>query len=598
MSARPAGLPGLSPPAGEVIGWLDAVAEPLLVLEAAPAGVRLVHVNEALCQAVSLDRHAMLEQGLEAWLGREPLDRLAGAVRSALLSGRARCRELDPSGAMIELRRIHGRDKDYCVGTLRLPAGTSAAPLSRDELKHRSDLLTTAMDLEGMVAWSWQLHPDELCLEYRAAAAEFVPMEEPTLGSFFKQVFPNDRERVREVVRDALRDDQIHQVEFRFVTPDGTLRWLSSALKRFLDESGQPAGLIGASRDITRRKDVYQELADNEQRLRAVLDNEPECVKIVDRDYVLRMINPAGLAMVGATDPEQVIGQDARELVAPEHRAAFEAFHERVLDGSTEMLEFEIVGLEGERRWVESHAAPLRNADGEVTGQLAVTRDVTESRRLSQSLIEAADLEQRRIGEDLHDGLGQDLTGIALMLKGLQGQLERPAEAIRGDIEEVIQLVNRAMQGTRALARGLTPVALEQGGLEQALRQLVERTQDSGTIRVQLTVRSAMAGRLPSKTAIQLYRIAQEAFTNALRHAAATRLQVSLLDTRQGLRLRIADDGRGLPPDAADGEGLGLRTMKYRARLVGATLDLSRRAAGGTAVVVRLPVASRREGGA
>ena len=598
MSARPHARPGSALPAADVVTWLDAVVDPLLVVQEAPAGLRLVHANEALCQAVSIDRPVLLSQGLGAWLEAEPLERLTRAVRSALRGGRARCRELDRAGSIVELRRIRGRDADYCVGLLRLPAGTSTVPLSRDELKHRADLLTTAMALEGMVAWSWQLHSDELLLEYRAEAAEFVSLQEPVLRSFLDRVFADDRTRVNAFAREALRDDRIHKVEFRFRARTGELRWISSAARRFLDGTGQPAGLVGASRDITRRKQVYKELADNEQRLRTVLDNEPECVKIVDRDYVLRMINPAGLAMVGASDPQQAIGQDVRELVAPEHRGAFEAFHERVLEGSTEMLGFEIVGLTGGRRWVESHAAPLRNADGEVTGQLAVTRDVTESRRLSQSLIEAAEVEQRRIGHDLHDGLGQDLTGIALMLKGLQGQLERPAEAIRGDIEEVIQLVNRAMQGTRALARGLTPVALEQGGLEQALRELASRVQDPGVIRVQLTLRSALAERLPPRTAIQLYRIAQEALNNALRHADATRLRVSLLDTRSGLRLRIADDGRGLPPDAAAGEGLGLRTMKYRAGLVGASLDLSRRASGGTAVVVTLPVAPRGEDGA
>jgi len=598
VSARPEVTAGQYPPAGDVIAWLDAVSEPLLVVEEDEAAIRLVHVNEALCQAVSIDRQALLSQGLEAWLDPEPLGRLTRAVRSALLGGRARCRDTDPSGTMIELRRIRGRDRDYCVGALRLPAGSSPVPLSRDELKRRADLLATAMDLEGMVAWSWKRDSDEICLEYRAAAAQFVSLEEPLLRSFFEKVHSDDQERVRDVVREAMRDHEIHQVEFRFFTSDGQLRWISSALKRFVDEAGQPAGLVGASRDITRRKHFFEELADNEQRLRTVLDNEPECVKIVDRDFVLTMMNPAGLAMIGATDPEQAIGHDARELVAPEHRTAFEAFHERVLEGSTEMLEFEIVGLQGDRRWLESHAAPLRNADGEIIGQLAVTRDVTESRRLSQSVIEAADLEQRRIGQDLHDGLGQDLTGIALMLKGLQGQLERPAGAIRGDIEEIIQLVNRAMQGTRALARGLTPVALEQAGLEQALRQLVARAQESGTLQVRLSLRSELAERLQPKTAIQLYRIAQEAFNNALRHAGATLLQVSLRDTGSSLRLRIADNGRGLPPDAADGEGLGLRTMKYRAALVGATLELSRRAQGGTAVTVTLPATSCGQGGA
>jgi len=298
--------------------------------------------------------------------------------------------------------------------------------------------------------------------------------------------------------------------------------------------------------------------------------------------------------MIGAAEAADVVGRDVRDLVAPGHREAFEAFHQRVLAGSTEILAFEIIGLGGQRRWVESHAAPLRNAQGEVTGQLAVTRDVTESRRLSRALIEAADVEQRRIGHDLHDGLGQDLTGVALMLKGLQGHLDRPAEAIRADLEEVIRLVNQMLRNTRALARGLSPVALEQGGLRQALRQLVSRVRETGKVRARLTLRSESIDTLEHQAAIQLYRIAQEACTNALRHAQASRLDVSLLDTRDGLKLRIADDGRGLPDEGPGGEGLGLPIMNYRAGLIGAVLEVAPRPQGGTAVVVTLPVGRGR----
>lgn len=596
MSARAEGLGRLTSPAGDVVAWLDAVAEPLLLLVETGGGIRLVHVNEALCQAVQLDRETLLLRGLHAWLDENSVERLCRAAYSAFASGRSRCRDIDSSGAIVELRRVRRRGRDYCLGTLRLATGTSPAPLSRDELKHRAELMRTAMDLEAMVAWTWELHSDELCLEYRAAAAEFVPLAEPRLQAFFERVYPDDRARVTQVVREALRDDRTHQVEFRYVTPTGQLRWISSALKRFLDEQGDPGGLVGASRDVTRRKDVYRELAEGEQWLRTVLDNEPECVKLVDHGYALQMMNPAGLAMIGAERAEQAVGLDVRGLIAPEHRAAFEAFHARVMGGATEVLEFEIIGLRGERRRVESHAAPLRDAQGTIIGQLSVTRDVTESRRLSRSLIEEADREQWRIGRDLHDGLGQDLTGISLMLRGLQGQLNRPQGAVRADIEEIIGLVNRMQQNTRALARGLSPVALEQGGLEQALRQLIARARESGQLGARLSVRSDNLGKLEPGPALQLYRIAQEALTNVLRHAGATRLDVSLADTTAGLRLRIADNGCGLPANSADERGLGLRSMEYRASLMGATLEVVRRPQGGTAVVVTLPTRPGSDG--
>ena len=117
------------------------------------------------------------------------------------------------------------------------------------------------------------------------------------------------------------------------------------------------------------------------------------------------------------------------------------------------------------------------------------------------------------------------------------------------------------------------------------------RARESGQIKARLTVRSDVLEDLEPEAATQLYRIAQEAFTNALRHAQATRLDVSLADTRSGLRLRIADDGRGLPSDAGKGAGLGLPGMGYRAGLIGAKLEILRNASRGTAVVVTLPAA-------
>jgi PAS domain-containing protein len=138
VSARPAVLTRLSPPAGDVIAWLDAVTEPLLVLEEGTSGLQLVHVNEALCQAVRLDRETLLARGLSAWLGEEARGRLVRAAQSAFMGGRARCRDLDGSGAIAELRRIRGRDRVYCLGTLRLPAGTSAVP-GRTGASRRAD---------------------------------------------------------------------------------------------------------------------------------------------------------------------------------------------------------------------------------------------------------------------------------------------------------------------------------------------------------------------------------------------------------------------------------------------------------------------------
>jgi PAS domain S-box-containing protein len=470
-----------------------------------------------------------------------------------------------------------------------------AAALSGDQLARHLDLLRTALDLESMAAWSWDRRPDRMRVEFRAAAADFLRGSRPTLSAFLSQVHPDDRRRVTNRVNEALRRDGIHRVEFRFTGPDGRQRWLSSAFKRFLDARGRPAGLVGASRDITVRKDFYRELAESEARLRTVLETEPECVKLIDGPGIVRMMNPAGLAMVEADAEGDVIGRQALGLVAPEHRAAFADFHERVMAGHTEVLEFEIIGLKGTRRWMESRAAPLRNAAGGIVGQLAVARDVTERRALSRAIIETASREQERIGHDLHDGLGQELTGIALMLKGLQAQLDRPRAELERDVEEILQLANHALQSARAIARGLSPVALERGGLAEALRLLVAGARESTPAKLRLTIRSSMEELLDLPVRLHLYRIAQEALGNAVRHAGARRISISVDKARHRVRLRVTDDGKGLPARGGTGDGLGQRIMRYRAQLIGASIEFLRRPAGGTAVVVQWPARPGRK---
>lgn len=146
---------------------------------------------------------------------------------------------------------------------------------------------------------------------------------------------------------------------------------------------------LGVAVDITERKRSQERLAENESRLRAIIDAEPECVKVLDRDGRLASMNRAGLAMVEADTPEQVVGQTVLSLVAPEYRASFAELSRRVLAGDSGTLEFEIIGLKGTRRWLETHAVPLRNPQGEIHSLLGITRDITKRKRAEQALRES-----------------------------------------------------------------------------------------------------------------------------------------------------------------------------------------------------------------
>lgn len=138
--------------------------------------------------------------------------------------------------------------------------------------------------------------------------------------------------------------------------------------------------------DISQFKRTEQALAESEAKLKAIIETEPECVKVLAPDGTLTQINRAGLDMIEAESEQQVIGARVVDLVVPEHRAAFNALGERVGRGETGSLEFEIIGLKGRRRWLDTHAVPMRDADGQVTGLLGVTRDITERKQAQQEL--------------------------------------------------------------------------------------------------------------------------------------------------------------------------------------------------------------------
>jgi PAS domain S-box-containing protein len=167
---------------------------------------------------------------------------------------------------------------------------------------------------------------------------------------------------------------------------DGTAFWNALQISPILNERMQKIGYLGIQRDITSRREAELSLQQSENRLRTILDLEPECVKLLSVDCRLVEMNPAGLAMIEAPSIEQVRGADVLSLIEPSHRSHFLKMHQQVLAGSNGHCQFPIVGLKGTKRWLETHAVPFRNADGVITGLLSVTRDITSRKSAEDSL--------------------------------------------------------------------------------------------------------------------------------------------------------------------------------------------------------------------
>jgi PAS domain S-box-containing protein len=372
-------------------------------------------------------------------------------------------------------------------------------------------------------------------------------------------------------------------LELFAVRKDGVEFPVEVSLSPIVDEMG--VLVIAAIRDLTERKRAEAALRASEARLRTIVETEPDCVKVVSPDGQVLELNAAGHAMFEVDSIEQANEYGLLNFVCPEYRAAFRDMHQAVMGGVIGKLEFAIVGHKGTRRWLQCHSAPMRDATGAVVGRLAIVRDITERKQLESALLKASNREQQRLGHELHDGLGQDLTGISLLAAALGSAASQGKGPGADELLRLATMTGRAIATCRAIARGLAPVSDATGGLVQALHEMVTLQRDSHRVDVRFEAIAAAPIRLRSDAQDHLYRIAQEAVTNAQKHGRAELIKVTLNVQPMLVRLEVLDNGLGLAPEGAKSTGMGLKIMRYRAAMIGARLSIERADPGGTVVV-------------
>lgn len=256
-----------------------------------------------------------------------------------------------------------------------------------------------------------------------------------------------------------------------------------------------------------------------------------------------------------------------------------------------------IVHKDGSRFWGSIFLAHIEadpaNPIGK-TGQAVTIRDLTERRTLEREILDISERERVRIGHDLHDGLGQELSGTAMLSIALAQRLtdadsappSPAAVAAAADAEQIADLIHESIRHTRELARGLCPLDMDEEGLPAAIRQLADRIARLPGVRCECQLPARVG--VDSAVALHLHRIAQEAINNAVRHGKASLVTIRLFEEAGQLTLIVADDGIGIPDPAPPGNGLGLRLMRYRAKMIGGSVQISRNSPRGTVVTCRV----------
>jgi signal transduction histidine kinase len=237
----------------------------------------------------------------------------------------------------------------------------------------------------------------------------------------------------------------------------------------------------------------------------------------------------------------------------------------------------------GDRHWLITTFPMIERSGRKIQGLAGI--DITQRRLVERELLRVSDAEKNRIGSDLHDGLGQYLTGISCLSAALRDKLQTQGRKEAEDAATISSLVQEAISQTRALARGLCPVQLETSGLETALEDLTFQVQRLHGLECQFVPRGKVD--VETSIALHLYRIAQEAINNAVKHSSAKRIVVTADFAKESKILTIEDDGCGFDPDVEHGPSSGMSLMPYRAAMIGGTLTVTSQPNCGTKVECR-----------
>jgi PAS domain S-box-containing protein len=457
-----------------------------------------------------------------------------------------------------------------------------AQKLAKIALENSTDWLKLSMNMAHMHAWRWNRSTDTLEFAIVDGQMVHLPRVFPGMKKLMSRVHPKDRLAVRRAIDHAFERRTEVQKEFRLKSHDGRYRAYAAIAQPLFDAADQPSGLVGVTQDVTARYESQARLRRSEELLRTTTANTADTLLLVDTELRIRFINrdARGMAI------DDIVGRDIAFLLPESARdIVIERLRRVLVTGETATYEFDVNSNGAETQYFENRAVLVRDA-GIGTGISITMRNITVRRRLEQEILDVSSRERQAIGRDLHDGLGQELTGVALMLRGLATRIEARCPETKDQVEEIVSLVNQSIDTARSLARGLLPVNTDGGGLAGALRSLADRSRDVYGLNVDCRVRVAPERPLNEATANHLFRIAQEALTNTARHARASSVAIFLLVTSRKFLLRITDDGVGIADPSKDGSGMGLKIMKYRANMIGATFEIRPNHPHGTVIGV------------
>ena len=325
------------------------------------------------------------------------------------------------------------------------------------------------------------------------------------------------------------------------------------------------------------------------------MDTIVDAVITIDEHGTIHDFNPAAERMFGYKAKE-IIGKSVNVLMPSPHSANHDKYVKRYLKtGERRIIGIgrEVLGLRRDGSTFPMDLAVSEVKLGKRRLFTGIARDVTDRKQAEEMITRISEMERRQFGQELHDSLGQQLTGLSLLAKALENKLTRD-RAVHADAVGITALSSRILDEVKMQAHGLYPIELERHGLSAALSELSFIQERLFRIACTYECPTELPP-LETHEALHLYRISQEAVSNAIKHGRAKHVRMKLEKSGEVLKLTVEDDGSGIPPDAERKGGMGLSIMRYRANTLGAKMEFRRGPRAGTLVTCTWFMADRKQ---
>jgi PAS domain S-box-containing protein len=456
---------------------------------------------------------------------------------------------------------------------------------AEETLKQISGRLQESQRIAGIGSWEIDVAQstgwwsDETFRIFGEEPSAYLPSQE----LFVAKIHPEDRPRFLKTVARAIEDGEPYSIDYRIVLSDGSEKIVNGRGHRLASDGGRPTRFAGTVQDVTDRENIAQALRETEARNRALLEANPDVILRVDAEGQYLDLAVAATTPFPYTKSD-LIGSTVEDLFGREFAREHQWYVRKAIKtGRMQVWEHRIslpnIGeIDLESRFVGS---------GENEAVVTV-RDVTERLALQRDVVAAQERERRLIGHDLHDGLGQELTGISLGLEALAKELGRERSAHARTVQNLRALAQNSISRAHRISVSLAPAFGNGLGVGRTLRALAGQV--DGLANVKCSVHCSGEDH-PHHIDVDanLYRIAQECLTNALKHGSASNIEFRYGCDGNTVRLEVLDDGVGIAPEGTRVEGMGMRGIRYRAQLVNGRLEIGQREIGGTRVSCACP---------